>query len=174
MANLGRLKSELKDITEGEPLVQKWTKRKGRFVSYAEAKILEDNEKKDSVFQKLRNEEMRSHSKTERKKSKSPSSPKKSMWSFGIFGSKKEKGLTAAEEVELEKAFKELEKSQVILPKSQVREITKEEQEELDNWFADDTAKGVRKHKRKTHKRKNHKTHKKHRKSLKRKTKRSM
>ena len=162
MANLGRLKSELKDITEGEPLVKKWTKRKGRFVSYAESKILEDNEKKDSVFQKLRNEEMRSHSKTERKKYKTPPSPKKSMWSFGIFGSKKEKGLTAAEEVELEKAFKELEKSQVIIPKSQIRQITKEEEENLDNWFTDDAAKGLRKHKVKSHKRRSHKDNKKH------------
>ncbi len=74
------------------------------------------------------------------------------------------KGLTATEEAELEKAFKDLEKSQmtpVKVPSNLVREITKKEdtkeEEELNDFFNNDTAKGLIHHKKIHHKKPHHK-----------------
>lgn len=144
MADFGRIKKDFADLESKENIVLKWSKRKGRNVSIDEAIRFQTDEDSVKRYQQLRNEEMREIMKQRPSQpdiQHKPSTIGNRMRS--LFG-RKEEGLSKEDEDELMAELAKLGN-----PKSSsVREITKQEEEELSDIFD----KGGYKRKRRSYK----------------------
>ena len=147
MADFGRIKKEFADLNSKEDIVLKWTKRKGRYVSIDEAIRFQNEEDSVRRYQQLRNAEEREsmkHTPSQAVKQEKPSTISRlGNRMTSLFG-RKEEGLSKEEEDELMAELAKLGN-----PKSSgVREITKQEEEELSDIFD----KGGYKRKRRSYK----------------------